>query len=143
VTTFEPIESCERVVVAMPDPPRIEHREARAYYRPSTDTVNLPAPTLFESAESYYQTLFHELSHSSGHERRLARKGITDEVLFGSHEYYPGPPVILRKSIGHDGLRRRTGRRRRDNVRSKMGPVRSRGHDPVSPSCATACAARG
>ncbi len=82
---FEPLPECERVVRAMPNPPRLEHQGTQAFYRPSTDTVTLPPPERFNSRELY--SLLHELTHSTGHESRLARKGITDAVLFGSHEY--------------------------------------------------------
>jgi antirestriction protein ArdC len=36
-----------------------------------------------------YATLLHELSHSTAHGSRLSRKGITDAVMFDSHEYSP------------------------------------------------------
>ena len=47
----------------------------------------MPRPESFEAGEDYYSTLFHELTHSTGHPRRLARKGITDPSYFASHEY--------------------------------------------------------
>ena len=84
---FRPIERCESVVSGMPKRPAIEHREARAYYRPSTDTVNMPRAALFESDAAYYSVLFHELTHSTGHRSRLDRSGITKAAAFGSAEY--------------------------------------------------------
>ncbi len=84
---FEPIATCERIVAEMPNPPTICNGEPRAYYRPSTDTINMPRPELFDVPESYYATLFHELGHSSGAKNRLGRKGVTDEVCFGSGDY--------------------------------------------------------
>jgi len=47
--------------------------EHRAFYRPSTDAVHMPARSRFVDAPHYYSTLFHELVHSTGHESRLAR----------------------------------------------------------------------
>jgi antirestriction protein ArdC len=85
--TFEPIPECERIVREMPNAPRIEHGGDRAFYRPSTDSVSLPPAALFETPALYYSVLFHELTHSTGHESRLARTGITDSNMFGSHEY--------------------------------------------------------
>jgi len=85
--TFEPIPECERIVRSMPNAPRIEHGGSQAFYRPSSDTVTTPSAQLFDSPALYYSTLFHELTHSTGHESRLARKGITDSSMFGSHEY--------------------------------------------------------
>ncbi len=84
---FEPISECERIVRSMPNAPRIENGASQAFYRPSTDTITTPSAQLFNSPALYYSTLFHELTHSTGHESRLARKGITDTSMFGSHEY--------------------------------------------------------
>ena len=85
---FQPIECCEKVVEGMPNRPEIRHKEARAYYRPSEDFVNLPKQELFESPEEYYSTAFHELTHSTGHKSRLARPEITKGlIVFGSHDY--------------------------------------------------------
>ena len=35
----------------------------------------MPSPEMFLSDEAFYSTLFHELTHSTGHQSRLARKG--------------------------------------------------------------------
>lgn len=83
----DPIEACEGVIKSYPNPPSVRHGEARAYYAPSIDTVNMPSRALFESSEAYYSTLFHELSHSTGHASRLGRQGVTDSIAFGSHAY--------------------------------------------------------
>ncbi len=85
--TFDPIPNAERVVEAMPNVPEITHQSQRAYYSPLLDVVNMPRPESFDTPENYYSTLFHELTHSTGHESRLNRKGITDPVRFGSHSY--------------------------------------------------------
>jgi antirestriction protein ArdC len=87
VQGFEPIAECERIIRTMPNPPRIEHGGAQAFYRPSTDTITLPRPEQFESRELYYSVLWHEAVHASGSASRLARKGITDAAMFGSHLY--------------------------------------------------------
>ena len=47
----------------------------------------MPKPERFESGEAFYSTLFHELTHSTGHPSRLNRKGITETVEFGSRTY--------------------------------------------------------
>ncbi len=84
---FEPIERCEAVVADMPNPPTITHGEPRAFYRPLTDTVNMPQPEVFNSAPEYYSTLFHELTHSTGHVSRLRRPGIEALQPYGSSDY--------------------------------------------------------
>ena len=41
----------------------------------------------FGSAEEYYSTLFHELTHSTGHPSRIGREGIEKLNTFGSESY--------------------------------------------------------
>lgn len=86
VRVVNPIEECERIVHGMPDLPAIE-QDGRAWYRPSTDTVGIPARNAFESAEGYYSTLFHELTHSTGHPKRIGREGIEKLNTFASETY--------------------------------------------------------
>ena len=57
----------------------------RAFYQPSTDTVVVPQLSQYQELSEYYSTLFHELTHSTGHKSRLDR--IIDIAAFGSHEY--------------------------------------------------------
>lgn len=57
----------------------------RAYYQPGIDTVVVPQLSQYRNQEEFYSTLFHELTHSTGHHSRLDR--ISDIAAFGSHEY--------------------------------------------------------
>lgn len=57
----------------------------RAYYSPSEDTVTLPLREQFTDRSEYYSTLYHELTHSTGHVSRLNR--ITKPAAFGSEDY--------------------------------------------------------
>jgi antirestriction protein ArdC len=85
---FNPIESAERIVASYPKPPSIsEDGRGAAYYRPSTDSIHMPEQETFDSEAHYYATLFHEMTHSTGHESRLARTGVTNRIRYGSHEY--------------------------------------------------------
>ncbi|HKM83814.1 MAG TPA: zincin-like metallopeptidase domain-containing protein [Candidatus Acidoferrum sp.] len=81
-----PLEQCETIVNSMPNPPGFE-QDSRAFYRPSTDTVGVPARSAFDSAEEFYSTLFHELTHSTGHPSRVGREGIMEHNPFGSDDY--------------------------------------------------------
>jgi antirestriction protein ArdC len=74
-------ETCEAIVTGWSNRPSLQltsETEYRAYYRPSTDSVHMPARACFVDAPHYYSTLFHELVHSTGHESRLNR-------TFGTH----------------------------------------------------------
>lgn len=84
---FTPIEACQRIVEQMPRPPTIQHGETRAYYSHARDLVNMPRPELFESSESYFGTLYHELGHASGAKSRLNRESIVDAAPFGTPTY--------------------------------------------------------
>lgn len=57
----------------------------RAFYRPSTDSITLPLLAQFKDTAEYYSTLFHEMTHSTGHASRLNR--LTKVAAFGSEEY--------------------------------------------------------
>lgn len=83
----DPIEAVERIVAAMPNAPAIEHAGLKAFYSSITDRVTMPPRNLFVSAEEYCATLLHELTHSTGHEKRLARESITEASAFGSATY--------------------------------------------------------
>lgn len=80
------IEACERIVAEMPNAP-IREQSDRAWYRPSTDSVGMPAKSSFLGSEEYYSTLFHELTHSTGHKSRVGRDGIEQLNTFGSESY--------------------------------------------------------
>jgi antirestriction protein ArdC len=64
----------------------LEHEEGdRAFYQPSTDRIVVPTMAQFTESAEYYSTCFHELTHSTGHMKRLARLDST--ANFGSEEY--------------------------------------------------------
>lgn len=84
---FEPLERAEQIVANYRDSPQIEHRGQRAVYRPAWDLVEIAEPQKFDSRESYYSTLYHELAHSSGHSKRLNRGLDTNLTPFGSPDY--------------------------------------------------------
>lgn len=84
---FDPIPVCEAIVEGMPKRPEIQHIENRAFYRPSTDKVNMPKQERFKCPEQYYSVLFHELTHSTGHENRLNRRPSDVPRIRGDKEY--------------------------------------------------------
>lgn len=68
------VPTAEEIVARFPDPPTIEHRaQPRAFYRPATDSVTMPLRAAFDRTEGYCSTLLHELTHATGHAKRLAR----------------------------------------------------------------------
>jgi len=75
----EPVDAdatCEAIVNGWDGRPTLRteiETESHAYYRPSTDTIYLPARFRFVDTSHFYATLFHELVHSTGHSSRLAR----------------------------------------------------------------------
>jgi antirestriction protein ArdC len=83
----DPIEAVENIIARMPNPPEIVRGGSKAFYSPATDRITLPPREVFESAAEDAATTLHEISHSSGHEKRLAREGITEVAPFGSPVY--------------------------------------------------------
>jgi antirestriction protein ArdC len=60
---------------------------SRAFYLPGTDTITLPARESFKDESYLYGTVFHEMTHSTGHESRLNRPGVAEFDHFGSARY--------------------------------------------------------
>jgi antirestriction protein ArdC len=82
---FTPIEKAENILSGY----RVEmkHGGERAFYVPKFDTITMPPKESFSSTEAYYSTLFHEMTHSTGHESRLKREGITEVHHYGDAVY--------------------------------------------------------
>ncbi|SOD98567.1 zincin-like metallopeptidase domain-containing protein [Caenispirillum bisanense] len=79
---FEPVARAEEILAA--GGVSITHDQSdRAFYRPSTDRIHLPAKAAFAEAYEYYATALHELGHATGHPSRLARTF----GPFGSRDY--------------------------------------------------------
>jgi len=73
-----PIEECDNFVAGLQSVPEIHHKDLNhAYYAPVADQINMPPLPRFSGSPAYYKTLFHEITHSTGHESRLSRPGIT------------------------------------------------------------------
>ena len=85
-TAFAVTEAAE-IVANMPQPPVIKHGMSHAFYSPINDTVGMPEPKRFKSEDAYHATLFHELCHSTGSEKRLKRQSIMERNGFGTDPY--------------------------------------------------------
>ncbi len=86
-TEHNPILECEAVVSGMPQCPEIRHKQQEAFYHKVDDYINMPKKKSFKNPELYYATLFHELVHSTGSEKRLNRSSISEMAEFGSELY--------------------------------------------------------
>jgi antirestriction protein ArdC len=80
-----PIDAAETIWANMPQRPAVVG-SARACYSPQADNIGMPAREMFDASESYYSVLFHEATHSTGHESRLDRDTVRDSA-FGTHDY--------------------------------------------------------
>lgn len=80
--------AADAVLAAWTDKPTFERDGGdRAFYVPALDIIRVPAREQFESLDAYYQTLFHECVHATGHKSRLGRPGIVNPTGFGSEPY--------------------------------------------------------
>jgi len=76
--TFDPIQSAELFVSSTRAD--IRHGGTQAYYRPATDSIQMPDRNRFTGTESmsacegYYATLLHELTHWTSAKQRLDRE---------------------------------------------------------------------
>jgi antirestriction protein ArdC len=62
----------------------IRHQGGAAFYSPTIDRIVLPMRSAFGTADGYYATALHELSHWTGHPSRLNRQM---SGRFGSEDY--------------------------------------------------------
>ena len=84
----EPLEAAQEIIYdyLSREGVKLSHQEGdRAFYRPATDEVVLPIRKQFVSTAEYYSTVFHELTHSTGHEMRLNR--LSKPSFFGTEDY--------------------------------------------------------
>jgi antirestriction protein ArdC len=84
---ISPIDACDQVVNGWTGRPNIQHAGDRASYSKSLDCIRISRIEEFDSAEEYYSTLFHELTHSTGHRARLNRSTLMESELFGDENY--------------------------------------------------------
>ncbi len=62
----------------------IREGQGEAYYVPSHDFISMPAFEAFKGADHFYNVVFHELTHWTGHKSRLDRDL---KNRFGSRDY--------------------------------------------------------
>jgi antirestriction protein ArdC len=85
-TPDRPLEIAAGVFDVMPDKPEIKHATTdQPCYMPAADQVLMPHLSQFKSADAYYAVLYHELTHSTGHPKRLHR---FDDSQSGQIEKY-------------------------------------------------------
>jgi len=84
--TFDPRAEADRIIegYASPRGPAVVFRGSQPAYSIERDLVYSPEPDNFDGGDEYYVTMFHELAHSTGHEKRLGR---IEPALFGSDPY--------------------------------------------------------
>ena len=85
--TFDPIQAAEALWEGMPQRPELIYGGDRACYSPSLDLVRMPPRAAFKTPEGFYETLFHEAGHATGHSSRLNRKELMSGAHFGARDY--------------------------------------------------------
>jgi antirestriction protein ArdC len=82
-----PVTLPAEIVAKMPQPPVVKHGMAQAFYSPAEDCIGMPERERFDSEAHYFATLFHELIHATGSEKRLNRASLTERNGYGSNPY--------------------------------------------------------
>jgi antirestriction protein ArdC len=70
--TWEPESRAENLMLM--SGVQISHGGFKAFYQPSTDSIQLPPRSAFATAHQYYGTALHELTHATAHPSRCARE---------------------------------------------------------------------
>lgn len=81
------IKPCEDILKNMPNPPSLKNGAEMPGYNLLSDKVLMPSLDKFKSSEAYYGSLYHELTHSTGHESRCKRDmNNWDSEVYGKEE---------------------------------------------------------
>ncbi|MHC4718258.1 MAG: ArdC family protein [Planctomycetota bacterium] len=83
----DPIEAAEAVYKGWTNCPPVKWEGSQACYIPAQDVIRMPPRETFKGSAEVYSTLFHEMTHSTGHKDRLNRESLQKLAAFGSHEY--------------------------------------------------------
>lgn len=87
---LQPIEEAERIKTEYMQREHIKILEKvtdKAFYSHSLDYIQVPCKEQYQNIEEFYSTLFHEMTHSTGHKVRLDREDVKDCMYFGSENY--------------------------------------------------------
>lgn len=85
---IQPIKEADRIIHDYVTREHIDFQEIasnEAYYSPMRDRVVVPLKEQYQNINQYYGVAFHELTHSTGHQKRLNRLDMT--AHFGSENY--------------------------------------------------------
>lgn len=82
---FTPIEIGERMIKASGVP--LSHGGVTPFYRPSTDSITMPARDRFPISEDYYAVYAHELVHATKHRDRCDRKPYESKLARGPYAF--------------------------------------------------------
>lgn len=118
-----PVASAEEVITRYTEAQNltIEHRKGdEAYYSPARDHIVVPLREQFQSIAEYYGTVFHEMTHSTGHQNRLNR--IKATAHFGNTDYSKEELVA---EIGAAALLNRTGIETARSLRNSAAYIQS------------------
>src|SRR6266542_1660781 len=124
---FQPIEEAEAIAAKYQEQIEVTYGGTRAYYQPSSDSIRMPERETFDGAAEYYSTLFHEFTHSTGHESRLNRPGITEPHFFGDEIYSKEELVALMGAAmlcGIVGIENKTIKNSASYIQSWLGKLR-------------------
>lgn len=85
----DPIEEAENIINDYLKRENLTFRDGndKAFYSPLNDVVVVPNRNKFKEVSEYYSTSFHELTHSTMHEKRCNRREENKNSLFGNFDY--------------------------------------------------------
>lgn len=87
-TGTTPVQAFNDILAGFKNAPPVEYGYDHSAYLPYRDRVELPDMNAFDCPESFASVGFHELIHSTGHEKRLKRFQKDDgPAMFGSTSY--------------------------------------------------------
>jgi antirestriction protein ArdC len=77
----------ENILKTYADHPPISYKYDKAFYSPGKDEIGMPHVKDFVNKEEFACTLFHELVHSTGNKKRLARSSFNNACVNKIEDY--------------------------------------------------------
>lgn len=124
--TVSPVERAEEIIAEYSGRAKltIEHsKQNRAFYSPSRHLVSLPLMEQFEDTDGYYETAFHELTHSTGHKSLLNRFSENDGAAAFWSESYSKEELVA--EIGACGILHELGLETTKSFRNNAAYIQS------------------
>lgn len=89
----------DSILSSLQNPPKVQAKESDVWYDVVEDIIHIPKKKAAKKDAEYYATLFRQLMHCTGHDARLARKGIAEMSEIAAEPLYSKEDLIAEMGV--------------------------------------------